>query len=187
MQLDSINSINEEIKSVNNEKVKREKYCAWKLLEYAFERSLGLKIKNMSFSKEPSGKWTSPSCYFSISHCNSIVAVAVSKAPVGIDVESYDAPLRKGFEEKALTDKELAEYATIPDERKNEYLISKWSAKEAFFKRSEKASFAPAETLISENELVSQIIEEKIICSVVTATPEKVRFYDNIPENKYLN
>ena len=49
-----------EIAGVSNERVRREKYCAWRLLEYALERSLGLKIEKLEFAKEKSGRWTSP-------------------------------------------------------------------------------------------------------------------------------
>ena len=49
-----------EINSITNERLKREKYTAWKLLEYAIEKSLDTKIENAELYKDENGKWRSP-------------------------------------------------------------------------------------------------------------------------------
>ena len=41
-----------ELDAVTNDRVKTEKWCVWKLLEYALERSFGYKMKDMTFSKK---------------------------------------------------------------------------------------------------------------------------------------
>ncbi len=180
---------NDEINAVTNESARREKYCSWQLLKYALDRSLGLKIENISLSKDENGKWSTPSCYFSISHSHSLLAIAVSRAPVGIDIEALSAPLMPGFDEKVLTEKEKLEYASLTKENKDEYLISKWTAKEAFFKRDGKAAFIPREINIVDNELCVKSIEldsVKYFCSIATKTPEKIRFFEDIPTARFL-
>ena len=57
-----------EIDAVKNEKVKREKYYVWKLLEYALLHAFGKRIEEISFTKSVNGKWECDFCYFSLSH-----------------------------------------------------------------------------------------------------------------------
>ena len=40
-----------EIESTTNEKVKAEKYFAWKLLEYALNDAFGYNVKDLTFTK----------------------------------------------------------------------------------------------------------------------------------------
>ena len=180
---------NDEIAKTNHPRVKKEKYCAWRLLEYAISRSFGFKMEKLGFSKNEYGKWESDSVYFSISHSDVLVAVAVSRAPVGIDIESLDAPIKPRFADRILTEEELAEYITTTDENKTEYLISKWSAKEAFFKKDGNGGFVPSSTLIDKTQLYAKTIDaenKKFICSVATKTPEKIRFFDLMDNDKFL-
>ena len=96
---------NEEILSAGCEKVKREKFFSWKLLEYALKDGYSLDIKNLNFEKFPSGKWACDKCYFSITHSFGAVSVAVSKLPVGIDMECVErdtSQLEKLFKDDKL-------------------------------------------------------------------------------------
>ena len=179
----------DEIKAVSNERVKREKYCAWKLLKYAMERSLGIKMENICFSKDENGKWSSPACYFSISHSGSLVAVAVSRAPVGIDIEAMDAPMRAESTDRLLTCSEREDYLTCSVAERQTYLVEKWAAKEAIFKKDGQKNFVPAEITIKENELYKKELlhgGKGYFCFVATQTPEKVRCFEEIPPQKFL-
>ena len=67
---------------------KRQSVLVWKLLEYVFYRYFSL--KDVVFSSDKSGNWTSDQTdlFFSISHSGNIVAVAVSDSErTGVDVE----------------------------------------------------------------------------------------------------
>ena len=46
-----------EVNEIQSERAKKEKYYAWRLLEYALARSLGLDAKNLAFFKDENGKW----------------------------------------------------------------------------------------------------------------------------------
>ena len=76
-----------EIEKCSNEKVKREKYFVWKLLEYAIFNTIGEPIENFNFEKNPNRKWVSDRVYFSLSHSDGVVAVALSDREVGVDIE----------------------------------------------------------------------------------------------------
>ena len=146
-------------------------------------------MEKLNFSKNKSGKWEFDSFYFSISHSDTLVAVTVSRAPVGIDIESLDAPINPSFTDRILTEEEFVEYITTIDESKTEYLISKWSAKKAFFKKDGNGDFVPSSTLIDTTQLYTKTINtenKKFICSIATKTPEKIRFFDLTNNDKFL-
>ena len=70
---------------------------------------------------------------FSLSHTRSIVAVAVSDRPVGVDAETIRS-VRQGVAERCMGPEELAWIANQAEE--NEALLTLWTCKEAMVKRS---------------------------------------------------
>ena len=127
-----------EIVSCKNEKVKKEKFYVWKLLEEGLLQTLGLDIKTLLFQKE-NGKWSCENCYFSLSHSGDLAAVAISTKPVGIDVEKLDtARFEKLKDDVMLTGKE--NYARQNAEIKNRL----WTVKEAIFKRNGQGRYKPS-------------------------------------------
>ena len=133
----------EEIESTAKYRVKREKYYVWKLLEYAFNDALGIDIQDMAIKKEDSGKWASDRCHFSLSHCDGVVAVAVSDEPVGIDVEPSSYTVRPALAEKILSENEKAGYLSLPDDGRGDFLLRCWTAKESIFKMRGEKVFSP--------------------------------------------
>ena len=85
------------IEKTVNEPMKRQRYYVWKLLEYALKNSFLLQPETIAFSVDENGKWSCPDCYFSLSHCNDAVAVAVSATPVGVDIENLDRAIAPGL------------------------------------------------------------------------------------------
>ena len=69
----------EQIEHTTHPDLKQQRYFVWKLLEYALQHSLGLEMKNLHFSRTENGKWICEECYFSLSHTQDAVAVAVSE------------------------------------------------------------------------------------------------------------
>ena len=167
-----------EIKSVSNERVRSEKYYAWRLLEYALERSLGLRMKKMEFVKHSNGRWSTPSCEFSISHSGAVVMVAVSRAPVGVDVELFHAPRSEKFYERIFNGEEKLIYDSLTEDERVGYAISRWTAKEAVFKSLHLDSFVPSKTAIDEKRIKTDKItvgDASYYYSVATDTVEKIR------------
>lgn len=171
-----------EIKATASEVLKRERYYVWKLLEYGLKRSFGKKIADISFQKQASGKWSCDACEFSLSHSHGIVCVAISRAPVGIDIEKIESP-KIDLEKELLTQEEARQYESCPEEEKTAFMIHAWTKKESLFKMKNEGAVSQdafralegkiyQKTLSYENALYS--------LSVATATPEKVRLYEGI-------
>ena len=134
----------EEIKNIKNERVKREKYSAWRLLEYALSKSLSATLPDSKLYKDENGKWHSPLFEFSISHSDFACAVVISHAPVGIDVEPVGKIFSESFANKNLTQEELLKYNALPSAEKDSFLLTRWCIKEAIFKREGGSFFAPS-------------------------------------------
>lgn len=176
-----------EIASISNESVRREKYFAWKLLCYALERSFGLRGKKLSFAKESYGGWSAGEISVSISHSNGALAVAVSRAPVGVDIEYIHTPNSEKFAERIMNETELAEFNSLPTDCRVEHLIDIWTAKEAIFKSEGKNSFIPQSIdTLSKSFKTDRIIIDGVqySWSVATDTPERIRVFSNIDLTK---
>ncbi len=131
-----------EIEGCKNERVRKEKYCAWKLLEYALKDTFDISMTEMRFAKLSSGKWTAEDFCFSLSHTKGVVAVVLSKRPVGVDVEKGNSKLLR-LQDKILSENEREEYSYI--EEKERYLLEKWTQKESIFKAYKESGFVPRE------------------------------------------
>ena len=131
-----------EIESVSSERIRKEKYHAWRLLEYALRESLGLSLPEAGLYKHISGKWRSPRAELSISHSGGAVAVAVSHYPVGVDIERADRVLDPGFARRMLT----AGERDALGECGCECVLLVWCKKEALFKSLCESRFIPRVT-----------------------------------------
>lgn len=174
---------NKEINGCGSEKVKIEKYCVFKLLEYALERSFGFKMPKIKLTKNKAGRWECAECYFSLSHTDNVVCVALSRKPVGVDVESSSVKKEQAFANKILTESELNEYNLASD--KQTYLSEKWSQKESIFKTLDKPCFSP--NTIETKEYTTKVekveaFDESFILAVANQDVQKLKIIkaDNI-------
>ena len=177
----------DEIFAVSNENVKREKYFVWKLLCYALERSFGMRGEKLDFRKESFGAWSVSNAEFSLSHSEGVLAVAVSRAAVGVDIEKLHAPRSEKTAERIMTVGELAEFASLSDENKAERFIEIWCSKEAVFKSRKLNAFVPSDIDTEKESFKTDSIlidGEKYIWSVASATPERIRLFTNIDLTK---
>ena len=72
---------NDELMLISDPRERAESYFAWRLLEYALERTFGYRIKKLRLEN---GKWVSDKGEYSISVSGGAVAVAVSRKPVEV-------------------------------------------------------------------------------------------------------
>lgn len=135
-----------ELLSVKNERTYLEKFYSWRLLERALDSRFGKTPSEIGLFRSDSGAWCSPFVYVSISHSNGALAVAVSSAPVGVDVEKLGAPRSEKFAERVLNARELSILQDTSDDMKEETLMRFWTMKEAIFKASDKERFVPRVT-----------------------------------------
>ena len=175
----------EEIENCKSEKVRKEKYCVWRLLQYAMHRSYGIHAQKQSFAKDANGKWTTQECFFSLSHCDDIVAVAVSRKPVGLDVEKITDRMDK-IKHKILTEREFSQFEAQED--KLLFLTEKWTQKESIFKMQGGKSFAP--NAIQAEDYITRTMSLKnfdgYILSVAAEEIKLVRTYQNIDVGNLL-
>lgn len=173
----------DEIHSASNERVRREKYFVWKLLCYALERSFGMRGDKLKLVKEDYGGWFAGDAFVSLSHSEGALAVAVSQAPVGVDIERLKVPRSKKAAERIMTSAELLEYGSTPLEKREKRLIEIWTAKEAIFKSKRISGFIPKENDTLSESFVTRsamVGGEEYVWSVATAAPEKIRLFENI-------
>ncbi len=169
------NERQKEIESCSAEKVKNQKYSAWKLLEFALLDFLKLPVSDANLIKTPSGKWTSDKCYFSIAHTGNAVFVAISSECVGIDAEKVKR-LKLEIKDRILTDNEKEKTNDLYGNSLNEALLQKWTQKEAISKFLGSAVFSPknieVDDFFTKTKILSQFNEEYIICICGCDTPK---------------
>ena len=168
---------NEEISKASNERLKKEKYFVWRLLEYAISNSLGLNAENIKFEKLDSGRWRTAEFEFSLSHTDGAVAVAISSEPVGIDIELVKKPRSRSFAERILTASELIKYESVTPAEREEYLIGKWTSKEAYFKSLHLSEFLPSMEVGADSKIQTKSVVfngNRYIYSVATKIPIRV-------------
>ena len=167
----------EEVNACKSQKVKKQKYYVWKLLESSIEKTLGVNFKEISFIKE-GDKWGCDICNFSMSHSNDVVVVAISNQKIGVDVEKIDLPRFEKIKQEKILVKE--EQQGLKPEDKALYMNHLWAVKEAIFKSENKKIFSPNKINTQEYDYVIKpfkINEEDFVLSVATSLTKIVNFY----------
>ena len=144
-----------EVERCKNERTRREKYLVWKLFEKAVRERFNLDFANLKFTKSENGQWLCPDFYFSLSHTDGAVCVAVSTKPVGVDIEKK-REVREGLYARMLTECEREYILTLPSGERCDFFLSSWVRKESLFKRDGGSCLMPAhrETLDSDTRLL---------------------------------
>lgn len=175
----------QEIENCKSEKVRREKYCVWRLLEYALRRSYGVNMQKLPFAKTENGQWTTTDYFFSLSHCDGVVAVALSRKAVGLDVEKITDKMEK-IKNKILTEAELSQYEGQAD--KLLYLTEKWTQKESIFKMQGGKAFSPDKIQTSDYKTHTTPLKnfDGYILSVAADEIKLVRTYQNVDAEHLL-
>ena len=172
-----------EIFECANESLKKQKYWAWKTLEYGALRSFGISMEKLGPTKNENGKWTGEKYFFSLSHIKDTVAVALSTSKVGIDIENVDE-FKKRFAGK---EKKLNELLATNRCFDLEKLVELWTKKEASFKSSDKQqNFVPAKIPVDEKYIFTKIDDTDLgrhCISVCSDIKDKIKFYTYSPEN----
>ena len=158
------------VKSTANPTVRRERYFVWRLLEAAIRHSLGLELSEIGIRREGE-RWTSELADISLSHGGAL-AVAVSGAPVGVDIESLSGNSDTvRLAERFFNEAERAEYYAAPEEERRAAFLRVWTAKEAIFKSQRSAAFAPSRVDSGASRVHSRTVclgDEDFILSVAT-------------------
>lgn len=142
-----------EIADTRNPSHKEQKYYVWKLLERAVSDRFGKKLSDFTFIRSENGRWECDGFYFSLSHTDGVVSVAVSDSPCGVDTERFELKRFNGkLAKKILNETEYSEYTALRVSDREEFLIRKWTEKESIFK------------MLSENVFIPNNIDTKKYC-----------------------
>jgi len=164
-----------EIEACKCSEVREEKFYSWKLLEVGIFQSLGLDIKDVKFSHKNS-KWTCDKLCFSISHSQNLVAVAVARNDIGIDIEEINLKRFSKFPaEKILTQEEIEQKNSTPLELN--YL---WTVKEALFKKGSNEIFIPNKIKTLDEQFIIKTIkidDKEYALSIATNDNSFIKFY----------
>ena len=170
-----------EIAACSNAQLIRQKYYAWKLLEYALLNSFGYNISRLELNKSANGKWTSPACCFSISHSGDAVAVALSRDSIGVDVQLPETPHPiTGLNKKILTFAESKQYEALPDCERNQYVMTKWTQKESIFKTFDEPCFRPSKINVADYPVNTRRVligDKEYILSVTNRHIDELKYY----------
>ncbi len=140
-----------EVAACNHARLRTDKYYVWRLLALGLKDTFGWDMQDLAIQKDPCGKWVCDTCFFSLSHGDmpqgdgAVLAVAVSTAPVGVDIEHL-RPLPSGIQRRILSAEEQNILANLSEERRTQYLIEQWTKKESAFKLSGTPHFLPTHT-----------------------------------------
>ena len=169
-----------EIEGCSNPNVRNEKFYVWKLLEIALMRSLGQKIQKTDIHRTQNGKWECSSCCFSLSHSGNFVAVAVSRKPIGVDIERCDeSRFTTALAEKITTAKERKSISRLDDKSRGAALNALWTKKEAVFKLLNEKSFQPKKIEASSYSTATKVVEcegERYLITVASEDAARADF-----------
>lgn len=166
-----------EILNTSNERLKKEKYFVWRLLEYALMKCRGVNINDAEIKKGESGRWGAEGFDFSLSHSAGVAAVAISDTSVGVDIEEMCTPKSENFAKRILSDGEYQEFLSVQTESREEYLIKKWTAKEAVFKSRNGETFIPKKTETHSDTVKTDTVvikDKKYVFSVFAINEEEI-------------
>ena len=167
----------QQMEAIQNPQVKAQRTFAWQVLCTGIQRSLGLDADAIGLHRNENGKWVSDACAVSLSHCDGAAAAAVSKKPVGVDIEPKSSPrYRERLLDKIATDRERAWIKDLDEETG---IVKLWTRKEASFKRRDQNAFSPkCEDATSETvRTFSIMLDRAYIVSVSAEQFNNLRFY----------
>ena len=170
----------EYINSATSDIVRRERFYVWRLLERALKLSFGMKLKRLEIKKLDSGAWSVGDINISLSHGGGALAVALSRVPVGVDVERVGERSVGHLSHRVLTEEELALFNDTDEESREELMLTLWVKKEAIFKCSGKESFSPAKISASGVGLTSDRVtlgDDGYVWAVATDSKSNVNLH----------
>ena len=127
---------------------RRQRFCVWRLLDYALKEHCGKGVDGFNFDVDTNGKWTSNApAHFSLSHSNNVVAVALSAHNVGVDIEAVgsfaDRASDEAFVCRVLNDAERQVLECCEPSSRDQQLAMFWTRKESVFKLDGGTHFIP--------------------------------------------
>lgn len=142
-----------ELKSVTNPSLIAQKKASYGLLDYAMNASFKTSVDFKSMSKDERGKPHLKDKFFSVSHTNDLVCVAVSGINIGVDIEEIKEHVSLDRTRSHIVCE--GEEATTIDE-----MVALWTKKEAIFKLDDTIrSYIPSKIDTSKYQSKTSFLE----------------------------
>ena len=140
---------------------RQQRFCVWRLLDYALREQCGKGVDELSFNVDDNGKWScNGGMHFSLSHSGNVVAVAVCTNPVGVDVEAVDGKrFNARLAQRILTENERAVYNNVTRAKQPRVLAEFWTQKESIFKRDGGTAFVAKAIDTTEQKVNCQLVK----------------------------
>ena len=175
-----------EIKSARNAAVAAQKRTAWRLLCVAMKNSMGIEPEKAEFRRTENGKWLCDKCMFSLTHTAGYAAAAVSRFPVGVDMEEYSRTrdLRKLYG-KIVCPEERLVYGEDPSDTD---VLRLWTRKESIFKRYGDGGFEPLSVNTEKETAVTRIpVKYPLVISVSAERLAYFSIYEVSADGKVIS
>ena len=114
------------------EKIAAQHRFALQVLHRAYLEVVDWNLDELHLHRLPNGKYVCDKGHFSISHSGNYVAVAVSNAPIGVDIQKYNGEKVLDVAKKFFTEAEKRQLAKSDNKVDCFYLT--WCKKEALWK-----------------------------------------------------
>lgn len=142
-----------ELKNITNEALIKQKQQVYNLLYYIFSTDLKQKLSEDAVTKNAFGKPVIENYEISFSHTNGVVAVAVSKDKIGVDIEQID-----GTKNIQKLVKRIDNSLSEADDENSIYDI--WCKKEAVFKMlGNQINFVPLNINLSNYNCKTEVLD----------------------------
>ena len=106
-----------------------------RLLRYAYKKQFGVDLATQNLRVSKTGKLECDKHHLSVSHSGNYVCVAVSTAPVGVDLQKFNGEKVMNVAKKFFTEEEQTRLAA--SENKLDTFYFTWCKKEALWKSLE--------------------------------------------------
>ena len=111
------------------QKARQELYTGYLLRKY-----LGVKEEgDLSFGEDGKPYLTNGSCFFNVSHCKDMVALAIADKEVGVDLERI-RPYHRGTAQKVFLEEEVGYLESLEKGERDKEFIKLWTCCEAALK-----------------------------------------------------
>ena len=163
----------EEIASCTNAAVRAQKTRVWQGLRAGMLHAYGLDLRQTDLHKTDCGKWVCSACCFSLSHTDEGIAVALSRAPVGIDREELGG---NRFTQKLYDRIACPEERAVLGESPSAQTVARlWTAKESCFKQIGGRVFRPEKINTANGQFTSFYADGAVV--TVTGRREEIRVF----------
>lgn len=151
---------------------RRQSLAAYRLLQYGLKQEYGLEGPP-SFAYLPGDKpllRDYPTIHFNLSHCRQGVACAISRYPIGVDIEAI-ASIDQAVAQRVMSADQLAQIASSPHPERT--FCELWTTKESLLKQTGEGLCEDLPGLALDRFTFTHYQGEKYCCTACYSSPDQ--------------